>query len=525
VTDLGYGDARILIVDDDPAGAYLMERHLRSAGYTSVRGLTDSRQALAVHDEWHPDLILLDLWMPPPNGFEVLEQLQQVIAADDFVPVVMLTGDDTDQAVRRALDLGATDFVRKTFDEREMLLRIRNLLRTRRLHVAMRERNEVLEARVQERARQLVQMEKLSAMGQLLAGVAHELNNPLAVDSGQAQLLRRATSGSPVADRAEMITRAADRCVRVVRNFLALAREQPPERTHVDVNGVIRGAIELLEYELRTDGVEVELDLDPGVPVLWADPHQLHQVLVNLIANAHHAMRRMGAGARRLRARAGPADGGVRIEISDSGPGIPAEIQHRIFEPFFTTKAPGQGTGLGLSLSHGIVHDHGGTLRVESQPGQGATFIIDLPAASAQAAVAAAVEPAALPPIAPARILVVDDEDDVAAVLVDMLRAEGHQVDTARDGREALERIDAGRYDLVLSDTKMPRLDGPGLFAELERRHPRLRRRIAFLTGDVLNQEKRAFLEASGAPSVAKPFGLEDVQRVVRALLAGPAPA
>ena len=522
MTDNTHGDAKILIVDDDLDGAYLLERLLRGAGYASLRHVADSRQALAVFQEWSPDLVLLDVWMPPPNGLEVLEQLGRVIAEDDFVPVIMLTGDDAADVVRRALDLGAKDFIRKSFDDREMLLRIRNLMGARRLHVALRERNEVLEARVQERARQLVQMEKLSAMGQLLAGVAHELNNPLAVVSGQSQLLQRAVAGTPLAARAEMIVRAADRCVRVVRNFLALAREQPPERTHVDVNGVIRGAVELLEYELRTDGVEVELELSPDVPGLWADPHQLHQVLVNLIANAHHAMRRVDSNARRLRASARATAGGVRIEVSDSGPGIPPEIQGRIFEPFFTTKGPGQGTGLGLSLSHGIVQDHGGTIRVDSEPGRGATFVIELPVGSERAA-AAESAPVALPPLASTRILVVDDEEDVAAVLVDMLRAEGHQVDTARNGREALDRLAARRYDVVLSDTKMPVLDGPGLFAEMERRHPELRRRIGFLTGDVLNNEKRAFLEQSGAPSVAKPFGLEDVQRMLRALLSGSA--
>jgi signal transduction histidine kinase len=423
------------------------------------------------------------------------------------------------ETLRRALGAGARDFVTKPFDSHEVLLRIRNLLETRFLHLALERQKEALEEQVQVRTRQLLQMEKLSAMGQLLAGVAHELNNPLAVVSGQAQLLKMGCERTPQAARADKIVRAADRCVRIVRNFLALAREWPPERAAVGLNGIVREAVELLEYELRTDGVEVELGLDPELPMLWADPHQLHQVLVNLLTNAHHAMRQMD-GPRLLRLSTGvePETGRAVVTVADSGPGIPPAIRDRIFEPFFTTKGPGQGTGLGLSLSHGIIASHGGTIEVESEPGSGAAFRITLPCGSAPSTSSGERSDEALPALRPLCVLVVDDESDVASVLVEMLEAEGHEVHTATNGEEALKLLEQQRFDIVLSDTKMPVLDGQGLYLEATRRDPDLRRRMAFITGDVLSPDKRAFLEGTGAPWVTKPFGIQDVRRIVRRL-------
>src|SRR3989441_11611902 len=260
------------------------------------------------------------------------------------------------------------------------------------------------------------QMEKLSAMGQLLAGVAHELNNPLAVVSGQAHLFLKSPEASSAVVRAQQISKAAERCVRIVRNFLALARERPPERTTVDLNTVARDAVELLSYELRTDNVEIRWALATDLPQINADPHQLHQVVVNLVANAHHAMRETpGPRTLTLTTRATPSRPGVQLTVGDTGPGIPPDIQDRLFDPFFTTKPSGQGTGLGLSLSFGIIQDHEGTIRLQSSPGEGATFVIDLPVGSPSApGPTETPEDERLPPLGPKRILVVDDDPDVA---------------------------------------------------------------------------------------------------------------
>src|SRR5919106_678056 len=200
--------------------------------------------------------------------------------------------------------------------------------------------------------------EKLAAMGALLAGVAHELNNPLAVVTGHTALLLARPGDPAVSARAEKIGRAAERCGRIVKNFLALARQYPPERTSVSLNQIVEDALEVLAYPLRVDNVDVTTELSADLPALAADEHQLQQVLVNLVTNAHQAMREVG-GVRRLSLRSGAGpDATVWLEVSDSGPGMPPEVQARLFEPFFTTKPVGQGTGLGLSICKGIVEGH-----------------------------------------------------------------------------------------------------------------------------------------------------------------------
>jgi PAS domain S-box-containing protein len=367
----------------------------------------------------------------------------------------------------------------------------------------------------------LYQSEKLATMGQLLAGVAHELNNPLSVVLGQAALLRQSLRSRRQIERAEKIVRGAERCARIVNNFLALARQRPPERQPVYLNQVVRDAVELLAYPLRVDGVEMRYELAEGLPVLRADPHQLHQVIVNLVANAHQAMRETAAARRLTLATGVDAEGRqVWLEVRDTGPGIAPEVRDHIFEPFFTTKPPGVGTGLGLSLCQSIVESHGGRIGVESAPGQGASFRVELPVAAPEPTVALTAEVEVAPAIQGKRILVVDDESGIAGVVAEALQLDGHTVETVAEGKAALEKLQKQDYDVILSDIRMPELDGPGLYRALEERHPHLLQRIIFLTGDTLSPGTREFLEQTGVPCLSKPFALSDVRDIVqRALL------
>ena len=362
--------------------------------------------------------------------------------------------------------------------------------------------------------------EKLAAMSSLLAGVAHELNNPLAVVRGQIELLRRAAGSGPLVERTKKIATAAERCVRIVRSFLSIARHHPPERQEVRLNQVVQEAAELLAYPLSVDNIEVRLDLAADPPVLWADPHQLHQVVVNLITNAHHAMRGRPGPRLTLTTRLSREEQSIRLEVADTGIGIAPEIQGRIFEPFFTTKPPGHGTGLGLGLCRAIIVAHGGTIEVESRPGEGAIFRVELPLTVPSSGPEVR-ELESLPAIQGKAILVVDDEHYVADMLADLLRLDDHSVDVAPNGHVALERLRAQPYDLVLIDLKMPELDGPGLYEALARDHPQLLRRLVFLTGDALSSEISAFLERAGAPYLYKPFTLEEVRRVIHRALSG----
>jgi CheY-like chemotaxis protein len=206
----------------------------------------------------------------------------------------------------------------------------------------------------------------------------------------------------------------------------------------------------------------------------------------------------------------------VRITLTDSGPGIPPAVLARIFEPFFTTKQVGEGTGLGLSLCRGIIEDHGGSIGAESRVGEGTCFTIDLPVAAPAAAAGAAAPAPAAPVVSPRAILVVDDEEDIATVLAEALARDGHKTEVATNGAMALGMLAQRAYDFVVSDTKMPIMDGEAFFDEAARRHPELEGRFVFLTGDVLSREKREFLERTGAPYLTKPCDLADVRRLIQ---------
>jgi CheY-like chemotaxis protein len=270
------------------------------------------------------------------------------------------------------------------------------------------------------------------------------------------------------------------------------------------------------------DGVEVELKLADDLPPLWADGHQLHQVVLNLATNAHHALRGVPLPRRlSISTRHDAERRQVLIEVSDNGSGIPSELRARIFEPFFTTKPMGAGTGLGLSLCQGIAKSHGGTIEVQGAGGQGTLFRIALPIESRPPSHA---QPSPEPlvsanPAAGVRILLVDDEPEVRDVLAELLASEGHRVETAEDGLAALERIEQGAYDLIVSDLRMPRLDGPGLYREVVRRWPGLTRRFIFTTGDSLSPDTRLFLEEVALPHLPKPAEAGQVREVVQRAL------
>lgn len=369
----------------------------------------------------------------------------------------------------------------------------------------------------------LHQSEKLSALGGLLAGVAHELNNPLAVVVGRASQLE--TDAESMADRntAAKIRQAAERCARIVKTFLAMARRQASVREPSDINGIINDALDVLTYTLRSGGVTLDLDLAPGMPPVMADADQLGQVFMNLFTNAHQAMASQPAPRMlRIRSRISADRSLVKVTVSDNGPGVPSEVRSRIFEPFFTTKAVGEGTGVGLSVSLGIVQAHHGTLLLcEPDACDGACFELTLPALRA-----ATVHPqdrggkrAVRDGHHGARILIVDDEVDIAEILRDILAPAGHHVALTHNGMDALRRLDAEPFDLVLTDLKMPGLDGPALYAELTRRHPHLQHRVIAITGDTLGSSAREFVRSNQVPVIDKPFEAQDVLARVSAHL------
>lgn len=363
------------------------------------------------------------------------------------------------------------------------------------------------------------QREKLAALGSLLAGVAHELNNPLSVVVARAVLLEEQGNAS-VHAAATKIRSAAERCARIVRTFLAMARQQPPQRGPVAINEVIAAALDIAGYAVRASGITVQLALADDLPAIDADADQLHQVLLNLIINAQQSLQEQ-SGARRIRitSHADRTTQRLFVTISDNGPGMPESVRARVFEPYFTTKPTGVGTGVGLAVSQGFIEAHGGTLTVEAPAEGGAAFLITLPIGQVDVEDDGAT-PRRREPSRTRSILIVDDEQEIRETLEEILIRARHRVETAASGREALDRLASQHYDVIFADMRMPDLDGRALYREIEQRWPGQAARVVFITGDMLTAKLREFVAASGRPLIEKPFLPSDVRRVVVELAA-----
>jgi len=377
----------------------------------------------------------------------------------------------------------------------------------------------------------VLQTEKMAALGQLVSGIAHELNNPLTAIMGYAQLMLGHGLAPAQLSEAKRVYQEAERARRIVKNLLYFARENKPERTRVDLNELVERTLALRSYELKVENITVECELAPGLPQTMADPFQLQQVILNLLINAEQALLE-GKGQGHVWIRTSHSVQGIgsrmadRIlfEISDDGPGISPEIASRIFDPFFTTKPPGVGTGLGLSIVYGIVRQHNGEVTFENLPGGGAKFTVELPVTSAapgQQAPALPESAHGAAKVPTGRILVVEDEPSVAQLIVDVLREEGHQAEAVVDSQEGLSRLSRGQYDLVICDLRMPRLDGPAFYDALVRAGSPAQHHIIFITGDTLGPRTIEFLGQKGLPYLAKPFLVEELKLAVNAALTG----
>ncbi|MFI0848797.1 PAS domain S-box protein [Mesorhizobium sp. IMUNJ 23232] len=366
----------------------------------------------------------------------------------------------------------------------------------------------------------LAQSERLNALGSLLAGVSHELNNPLAVVVGQAMVLEELLAGTENADRAARIKRAAERCARIVQTFLAMARERPPQRRSVDANDLIRAALDIASYGLRTAGIEVGTRFADGLPPLQVDPDQMHQVLFNLVVNAQQALQDVPE-PRRIVVETSLVGSEIEILLSDNGPGVPPDIRNRIFEPFFTTKPQGVGTGIGLAFSLGVVQAHKGRLDLLDNAG-GAHFRLRLPVEAAAVAQPERGQTQVAKGGVGRTALVVDDEPDVGEMVALFLETEGFTVTTVADGASAKQALATTTFDAVFCDLRMPHTDGPALYEWVRDTVPQAADRFVFVTGDTLGSSAARFLEQAGRPVVEKPFSRETIRQAIATL--SPAP-
>jgi signal transduction histidine kinase/ActR/RegA family two-component response regulator len=376
---------------------------------------------------------------------------------------------------------------------------------------------------------QLIQSEKLSAVGQFVAGVAHELNNPLTAVVGFSELLQSMPCDEKTRSHLERIAKSAHRCHKIVHSLLSFARQEAPERKLVQVHTLIDEVLEIMAYDLRTSDIAVVREFAPRLPPITADPHQLQQVFVNILGNARQAMEPLQRSKGRIALRTRATTGSVIIEFEDNGPGIRAEHLARIFDPFFTTKPVGKGTGLGLSLCYGIIQEHGGAIVARSELGHGATFAIELPIAAESSGLPVERRVGSLVPFQTVQqppsgrtVLVIDDEQWILELAVELLRSEGHAVETAAGGQQAIELIGRRRFDVIVSDWKMPGLNGVRLYEHLQAVDPESARRVLFMTGDVVNDTFQAFLRKNELACLSKPFAAREFRAAV-ARVFGPA--
>lgn len=375
----------------------------------------------------------------------------------------------------------------------------------------------------------LLQSEKLAAVGQLISGVAHELNNPLTGVVGWTQFLLGQELPSPVRTHLNTINEQAQRATKIVQNLLTFSRQHRPEKSNVSLNEVVEATLALRSYELRVNNIQVHRHLDPNLGVIHADPHQLQQVILNLLINAEQAILQdetggarkgtLGAGGNiRVETRAEP--GGVLLNVSDDGPGISADKLKKVFDPFFTTKPVGQGTGLGLSISYGIIQEHGGRIWAGSVPGIGASFHIFLPCQEVPVEQLPPVEVVELAPSGEAyRVLIVDDEESIRELLTAVLESDRIAVQSAGTGEEGFERASQAGYDLIITDLKMPGLSGSSFFDRLSAALGDQTPRFLFMTGDVLAAETQKLLGRTGSAYILKPFDIYAARDLIQQTL------
>jgi len=363
---------------------------------------------------------------------------------------------------------------------------------------------------------QLLQSEKMSAVGQLIAGVAHELNNPLTAILGYAQLLEGEGLEERASDFVRKLFKQAQRTHRVVQNLLSFARQRKPQKQEVDIRKVLDETLALRDYDLKVNNITLEREIEPAISAVTADPHQLEQVFLNIINNAVDALLEAGKGGT-LKVCIYAKDGNVYTEFHDSGAGI--KEPNRIFDPFYTTKSVGKGTGLGLSICYGIVKEHGGDITARNRPGGGAIIEVRLPSAGRTPA------PEKMLPVPrhelaiEGRILLVEDEEAVLEFERDVLTGAGAQVVTVMSGEDMKGRLRNEVFDTLIINGKMP----GGCCAQEAYRWtvencPALERHMLFTFSSVVEPEIRNFLQEKNLPYLVKPFEVSDLIAQARRL-------
>lgn len=530
--------ARILIIDDEKSSALTLCKLLEQAGYNNCTAMTDAAAAADQFLRINPDLVLLDLHMEPVSGLDVLDRINHLMAPQARPPILVLTADTTSEAKHDALAAGASDFLAKPLDSIEVLLRINHLLTAHKLFQQCQLYNGGLErlvdkrtlelqrqtmdlektvAELRETQQQVIQQERMRALGTMACGIAHDLNNGLTLILGYGDILladqEKFPLESPERHQLEEIVLAGCDNAKLVERLREFYRPCTPREHHevVHLDVLIEEVISLTapKWQSGADAtggtIHIEKHLEPTAPILAA-PAELREVLTNLIFNAVDAMPRGG----QLLFRTSGCGDRVRLDISDTGIGMSEETREKCFEPFFTTKGQ-HGSGLGLAMSYGIIRRHGGSIEINSKVNQGTTFTIYLPAFD-EVSEAVYLQPEAQT-MQSLHVLVVDDHPIIRDIVSAYLAEDRHIVATAGNAREALEKFQRDRFDLVITDHAMPETNGQELAASIKHIQPH--EPIILLTGfaDLVNQTNP---QSSDIDLVlSKPARLDDLRKAI----------
>jgi signal transduction histidine kinase len=500
----GHEQARILIIDDDPACLALYEHSLNRLGFGNLLLLQDSTEILQRLGDFQPDLVITDLDMPVIGGICIVSLIQELTPAEEFLPVLVVTGHVSPTAKREALAAGATDFLAKPCDMFELHARVRNLLRIRTQQQAAQTQSRELERTVAKRTfalgkalidlkdtqRMALQEERLRAFAQMAGGVVHDFNNALMTITGYSGLLL----SEPEVLKDEAETRSILTTIHTVAGDAAEVVDRLRElyNTHdakqefgsVNLNDVIKDAVQFTQPKWHglalAEGRRIRFEYDLAEePIVQGRLAELRELVMNLIFNAVDAMPQGGVITCSTRSR----DLHAILEIVDQGVGMPPEVRERCLEPFFTTKGDA-GTGLGLAMVTSIVQRHGGKMEIESEPGAGALIRIELPIGVEKRK---APEEAKTPEARGLRILMVDDDPHMRIVIARMLTRNGHEVVQAISAIDALERAGQAQFDLLLTDHAMPGMNGMELASKMRETNPG--QKVVLLTGYPLHPE------------------------------------
>ncbi len=511
---------RILICDDDPLMTTSIQALLGTEKYL-LRTTNSSRRALTLINAESPDLVILDIMMPEMTGFELLDAVDRECSDAAFI---IITGEASIDSAIKAIRKGASDYLRKPFEPDELIIRVENVLKQQQ----MKQAHACVQAEKRQLENQLRQSQKMEAIGTLAGGIAHDFNNVLSIILGNTELaLADMPDEHPAHLNLERILTASLRAREMIQQLLSFSRKDESGRKPLRLNSVISESLKLMRASLPTN-ITIERDISTTECITIADATQLHQIMLNLCTNAAHAMEPNG-GVLSIRLDPVTLDGAsdmdlapgdyARLVVADTGHGIDKAVIDRIFDPYFTTKETGKGTGMGLSVVHGIITACGGAIKAFSGPGRFTEFHLYLPRVDAIIDTEPAIFNQQHLPGGHEHILIVDDETMLVDMMQQVLEQLGYTVSTHSNGADALKAFVACPrvYDLLITDMTMPGMTGTDLAKAVKA----VRNEIPIILCTGFNEQiSQANAQSLGIQSlIMKPVAMQELAKTIRKVL------